>query len=127
MWITTVNGFVSVVEDRDDADILQVRARARADITAMFPTAEVYDLPGADYLHRARVPRQQVADALHAAVMAIDYDSHFKDVALETSPPNDWRYDAYYDTWSAMAQMQDVAPYSTQPRTSSRRFWEDKL
>ncbi len=124
MWIVSINGFVSVVEDRDDPALLQVRARVPEDITATSPGAEVFIVPGADYRYRARVNRSEVADALRDAVLNIDYTSHFKDVMLATAPPNDERMDAMYDTWTAMAQMQDYAPYSTTPRPVRRR-WED--
>lgn len=125
MWIVTTSGFVSLVEDRADSGILQVRSRVAEDITAMFPTAEVMTIPGADYLHRARVDRREVANRLAAAVMGIDYTSHFKDVALERSPGSAERYAAYYGTWSAMARMQDYAPYSTTPRADEPRWWEE--
>lgn len=127
MWLTTTEGFISMVEDRNDPAMLQVRARTPEDITANFPEADVLTMPGADYRYRARVNRQDVADRLAAAVMAIDYDSHFKDVALERSPANGQRYAAYYGTWSAMARMQDYAPYSTTPRATEPRWWEDQF
>lgn len=125
MWITTTEGFISIVRDRKDQSVLQVRARMPEDITANFPGAEVFVMAGADYRYRARVNRHEVADRLAAAVLAIDYDSHFKDVALERSPVNAERYSAYYGTWSAMARMQDYAPYSTTPRPEQPRWWEE--
>jgi hypothetical protein len=126
MWITTTQGFVSIVEDRDNRELLQIRARVSEDITANFPGAEVLVVPGADYRYRARFNRRRVADQLAAAIMHLDYDSHFKDVALERSPANAERYSAYYGTWSAMARMQDFAPYSTTPRTKQAPWWEDE-
>jgi hypothetical protein len=125
MWITTTGGFVSLVEDREDPGLLQVRARVLEDITANFPGAEVLVVPGADYRYRARVNRQQVADRLAAAVMAIDYPGHFKDVAIQRSPANAERYAAYYGTWAAMARMQDYAPYSAVPRPSQPQWWDE--
>lgn len=126
MWITTTEGFVSLVEDRDDPGVLQVRARVAEDITATFPGAHVVVLNGADYRYRARVNRADVADRLAAAVMALDYDSHFKDVALERSPANPDRYTAYYGTWAAMARMQDYAPYATTPRAAEPQWWDEE-
>ena len=35
MWLMTTRGFYSVVEHRDDADRLLVRARTREDIEAL--------------------------------------------------------------------------------------------
>lgn len=37
MWIFTQHGFLSLVEDRDDASLLQVRAREPENIAARFP------------------------------------------------------------------------------------------
>ena len=125
MWITTTEGFVSLVQDRENPDVLQVRARDAADIVANFPNAEVFVVAGADYRYRARVNRREVADRLAAVVMALDYDSHFKDVALERSPANAQRHSAYYGTWSAMARMQDYPPYSTIPRSEEPSWWEE--
>lgn len=122
MWTTTREGFLSLVQDRADRDVLQVRARVPEDITAMFPAAEVQTVPGADYRYRARVNRLEVANAIHAAIMAIDYDSHFKDVALAaTTDQRPERAAAYYDAWRAFARLQDYAPYSTAPRTGEPR------
>lgn len=124
MWVTTTSGFVSIVQDRDDPAVLQVRARAPEDITATFPGAEVITTPGSDYRYRARVNRREVADVVSDAIMAISYESHFKDVAIAQSPPNHQRFAAYYACWSALAEMQDFAPYSTVPRPPRDR-WED--
>lgn len=116
MWIATVNGFLSIVQDRHDANLLQVRARVAQDITANFPTAEVFVQEGADYRYRARISRSEVAETLARAVADLDYESHFKDIALERSPANSHRRAAYYGTWNSMARMQDYAPYSNAPR-----------
>lgn len=40
-------------------------------------------------------------------------------------PPNPERLNAMYDTWTAMARMQDYAPYSTVPRDQEPRWWDD--
>lgn len=125
VWLMCDRGFVSLVEDRDDKDVLQVRARVREDILGLFPTAKVLDQPGGDYQFRARVNRAEVANVLADKVMTLDYDSHAKDVALERSEPNPARYRAYYATWSAMAEMQPCPPYSTTPRPPAARWWED--
>ena len=126
MWLMTETGFVSLVEDRDDHGLLQVRGRAAADIIATFAGARVFTCPGADYRHRARVNRREVADTIRDAIMAISYESHFKDVALETSPPNAERFRAYYSCWEALAAMQDFAPYSTVPRPPRTRWGDDQ-
>lgn len=125
MWLVTTEGFVSIVEDRDDPSMLQVRARMPEDISGNFPGAAVLVVAGADYRYRARVNRQEVADRLAAAAMAIDYTSHFKDVALERSAGSAERYGAYFGTWAAMARLQSHAPYSLTPRPAEPEWWED--
>jgi hypothetical protein len=112
MWLLLDTGFVSIVQHRDDPDLLLVRARVEDDITAVFgPDIAVQERHGADYLYGAVIPRTRVADVLASKVMALDYDSHVKDIAIQRSAPADGRSAAYYDTWSAMAQMQSIPPY----------------
>ena len=124
MWIFSEKGFVSLVQDRDDASKLQVRARVADDITDTFPSAELFTADGADYRYRARIDRREVADVMHRAVMDIKYDSHFKDVAIEASThPGRWR--AYYGVWTALAELQDYKPYSSVPRALEPGWDED--
>lgn len=124
MWIMTTTGFVSLVADRDDATKLQVRARIADDITDTFPNAEVFVADGADYRYRAVLDRHEVAQRLANAVLDIDYDSHFKDVAIEASA-HPGRTRAYYGVWTALADLQDYAPYSRVPREAER--WCDDV
>lgn len=116
MWLVTDRGFVSVVQHRDDPTVMQVRARLKEDLLALFPDAKVQEIIGADYLYRADVSRAEVAQAAFQAVMNIDYTSHFKDEALKRSTPNPSRSSAYYATWTAMGRMQPIAPYWTPER-----------
>lgn len=125
MWIFTDKGYVSLVVDKHDSDMLQVRARVKEDITRNFPGADVYAHDGADYRYRARVKRAEVALVMAQQVMDMDYTGHFKDVALRRtgegvvgvgSPGTTSRHTAYYAVWSAMGKLQDYAPYSKYPR-----------
>lgn len=117
MWAITDRGFVSLVEDRDDGDMLHVRARVKADITALFEGAEVLTTHGADYRWRAIIPRERVAKRLHDAVMEIRYTSHFKDVAVTRSAGDQRRrHAAYYQCWEALAELSPYAPYALTPR-----------
>lgn len=112
MWILLDKGFISMVQHRDDPALLLVRARVKADISNVFgDDVEVVADPAADYLYRAVVPRERVAGTLREAVLAIDYDSHVKEVAVERSAPAPGRYEAYLGTWSAMSRMQPTPPY----------------
>lgn len=116
IWIFTDRGFVSLVVDKRDPDMLQVRARLASDITDNFPDAEVYTRDGADYRYRARIKKSVVAVALAQKILDMDYLGHFKDVALRRSEPATGRSTAYYAVWGAMGKLQDYAPYSRVPR-----------
>jgi hypothetical protein len=62
MWVFVREGYVSIVEDRLNPDILIVRARIKGDIEAVWPDAEVIHTPVlADYAFRARLKREEVA------------------------------------------------------------------
>ena len=123
MWLVTTKGFLSLVQDRHDSDILQVRARIREDITAHFPGAKIIVAHGGDYRYRARISKAQVAVKLAELVLNdLHYTGHFKDVALAKGPNNASRRKAYYATWSAMAGMQDYAPYAKSPRSLGTTF-----
>ena len=113
MWIMLDKGFISMVQHKDDPDLMLVRARVGADLANVFgDDIDIVEDPSADYLYRAVVTRQRVAETLRDAVLALDgYTSHAKDVALERSAPNQHRHDAYYGTWEAMAGMQPTRPY----------------
>ena len=70
--------------------------------------------------------RREVADVVRDAIMRLTYVSHFKDVAIASSPPNAERCGAYYSVWSALARMQDYEPYSTVPRPPRTRWGDDQ-
>ena len=120
MWIMLDTGFISIVEHNDNPDVLLVRARVREDIALTFgDDIEIEEMPGADYLYRASVDREEVAELIWHKVMSLDYTSHAKDVALKRSSPAEGRRAAYYDTWSAMGRMQPIPPYQ---KTAARPF-----
>lgn len=121
MWIFTDQGYISMVVDKRDSTMLQVRARVPEDITRNFPGAVVYTIDGADYRYRSRIKRSEVAIALAEQVMNMDYIGHFKDVALRKSTPSAGRHDAYYAVWTAMGKLQDYAPYSKLSRVEAAK------
>lgn len=118
MWIISTRGFLSIVEDRKNPAMMQVRARVKSDITDMFPAAYVYASDGADYRYRARISRERVAARLAEYVQnELTYTGHFKDVAIARERTKDpklasKRTTAYYKIWNAMADLQDFRPYS---------------
>jgi hypothetical protein len=102
MWIFLNDSFLSVVADKADpkGDRLLVRARRSGDIEHVFPDAEVFQLVGSDYAHRAWVPRQQVAEVLAARVEAIGYPN-FKNTISDSA-----YHDAAMQVWGAMHRLQ---------------------
>lgn len=112
MWLVLDRGFVSVVQYKYDPSQVLVRSRVREDISNVLgDDVEIVADSAADYLYRAVVGRERLASALLAAVEAVDYTSHFKEVAMNRSAPNPSRTNAYYDTWTAMSRMQPTRPY----------------
>jgi hypothetical protein len=102
MWIFTSKSFISIVQKPGDTDLLTVRARIAGDIEKIFPGAKVEANKGTDYKYRAKVRREEVAQALHNQVMAVNYPN-FKSTVKERK-----RHDAYMGVWSAMYGGQDL-------------------
>lgn len=75
MWIFTNKGMVSVVQKPGDTDLLTVRARVKGDIEKVFPGVKAKAGGGTDYAFRAKVPRADVAKAIHDQIMGINYDN----------------------------------------------------
>jgi hypothetical protein len=100
MWIFTSKSFISIVQKPGDSDMLTVRARIKGDIEQIFPDAKVEANKGTDYKYRAKVPRAEVAQALHDQVMGLNYPN-FKGTVKEKR-----RHDAYMAVWSAMVNTQ---------------------
>ena len=102
MWIFLTDSFLSIVDKGDQThSTLLVRARRSGDIERVFPEAQVIEGAGTDYRYRARIPRDQVADAIAESVRNIAY-GNFKNQVAE----ND-RHDAYFDVWRAMNRFQE--------------------
>jgi len=114
MWICLSESFLSIVDASDEPGTLLVRARRQGDIEAVFPDAKVVQSPGRDYLYRAGVKREAVAAALAEQVMKLAYPNFKNSV-------RDSHLHARYSTiWSAMASLQEYAPYHTTPRQGFR-------
>lgn len=103
MWLMTTRGFYSVVEHRDDADRLLVRARCKADIDALadLVQAEPVWLQHADYAWRIEVTRAAWAEAMQTLVAEIAYPN-FKDAV-----PDPAHHDAYMGVWGVMRALDD--------------------
>src|SRR4051812_40829442 len=99
MWLSLSDSFLSIVALKgpaaDPAQLL-VRARVAGDIERLFPTTVVTHTPNHDYAYRSTLPRTVVANALAAAVEAINY-TNFKNSVADQA-----RHDAYLVCWEAM-------------------------
>ena len=100
MWIMTKTGFISIVQKPDDKTTLTVRARVKGQIESIFPKAKVTSGQGTDYLYRAKVLRDDVAHAMFAQVMDINY-GNFKGAVKDNE-----LHDAYMGCWSVMMRYQ---------------------
>lgn len=98
MWVFLNDSFVSVVEHRDEKDVLLVRSRIQGDIEKLVPEATVFEDPSADYRYRALVPRELFQEAMSRAVDKVDYPN-FKGSVSDAR-----RHQAYMNVWSAMAR-----------------------
>lgn len=96
MWLMTNKTFVSIVEHRDDPNLLCVRGRFKGDVDRFLGKACETETPGADYRFRAVAPRDEVSSALLISALGIDYPN-FKDSVREK-----WRHDAYLEVWGVM-------------------------
>ena len=114
MWLCMNDAFLSVIEPVPGSPVLRVRARRKGDIERVFPGAEVERTPGRDYLYRAHIDREVVAEVMADHIRGINY-SNFKN-----SVRNHRLHDAYAAVWGIMARFQELAPYSTSRRQSQR-------
>ena len=107
MWLMTNFGFFSIVQKKDD-DILTVMARARSDLETLkeryIPTlGHILKGEGTDYQYRARVSREDMAEALGKIIMDIDY-SNFKVSVAEKQGRK--RSRIYEEVWGALLNLQ---------------------
>ena len=100
MWVFTKTGFISIVQHREQVDLMIVRARCAAHLQSLFPGTEVLETKNADYRFRAFVHRDVVRDALTAVIDALDY-SNFKDSIADAQ-----YHDAAMRVWEVMHVIQ---------------------
>lgn len=100
MWIFLNDAFLSIVDKGGDGSTLLVRARRSGDIERVFPSAAVQTTPHNDYRFRARIDREEVAEALAQSVREITYGN------FKGSVKDHRRHDAYMDVWQAMYRFQ---------------------
>ena len=103
MWLMTTRGFYSVVEHRDDADRLIVRARCRGDIEALagLVSGMPVELASADYAWRVEVTRSEWQAAMQVLVGEIAYPN-FKSAIVDRD-----HHEAYMRVWSVLLALDD--------------------
>lgn len=92
MWVFTTKGLLSIVEHKEDSNMLCVRARRREHLVEHFPLREFQYTPYGDYHWRMVLPREEVVKFLIKAVYDIRYPN-FKDasdVSLQTTYARVW-------------------------------------
>ena len=115
MWIGLNDGWLSIVENRNDEDSLLVRTRALADLTNTFPHCDWFEDEDADYRYRAYIERGEVAKQISDRVLNIDYDNFKASVEsghLSALYNNLWRsvYMHYYEL-RVMMGVEDARRY----------------
>lgn len=113
MWIMTTEGFYSVVEHRQDQDLLLVRSRARVDLEnalreldgTLSGDTTITNDRRADYPWRMIVQREDWALAVARMTHAIDYDN-FKSAVARTGAGGYKRSGIYHRVWSVLTSME---------------------
>lgn len=106
MWLILNNSFVSIVEHRDDPNLLVVRGRFKGDVerflNPMPAGLNVIEAvtPDADYRFRVVVERGDVAHALTRAVQCVRYPNFKDSIKLA------WRKALASRVWSMFHQAQ---------------------
>lgn len=116
MWVCLSSAFLSIVDASTEPGTLLVRARREGDIEQVFPGANVVSVVGRDYLFRAAVPRQTVAQALADHVMNNLTYPNFKGSVRDRNLAN-----AYHDIWHVMEALQPIPAYGHAERAGFRK------
>ena len=111
MWIFNQDGFFSVVQHRDDPEMLMIKARNRAHLERVaawtranfMPNLEIVELEESDYIVRANISKIRWAQYLTQRTMELDYDS-VKEPIMERTDPELGH--AMFDVWDRMMRYQ---------------------
>jgi hypothetical protein len=76
MWIFLKEGFLSVVQVRDDESYLLIRARDRKHLQAIgVPDKEIYVIEGSDYQYRHKIHKTTFGVLMVGKIDGINYPS----------------------------------------------------
>lgn len=122
MWCFTSFGFFSVIQHRNDPDLLLVRARVRSDLEQLrqyLPNmGDITDSPDADYPYRALAWKADYAEAMRRAIMDIDY-TNFKNGVTRTQ--GHARHDLYMRVWGVMRNAEQTLQRMDRAAVETRR------
>ncbi len=90
----------SIVEDRDDSDLLLVRARRKGDIEMVFSVTNVVESDDSDYRFRIWLSRHDVKKVMANEIDRIDYDN------FKNSVEDEELHDAYTKVWGVFYRIQ---------------------
>jgi hypothetical protein len=109
MWLALVEGFFSVVEHKDDATKVVVRARVRDDLVALrrwVPSlGRIYALKGRDYPFRCFVSKAEFARGLATAVTEGLTYKNFKTAASARYPR---RAEVLAKAWAVFRRLEEI-------------------
>lgn len=110
MWLQTTDGFFSVVEHRDNDELVLIRARTREDLENLtrydaegFDDEHIIEDLAADYQWRLIAPRAAWLEVLTKLTNEIDYDN-FKDAVKKKQGPE--RASLYMSIWTILRRLQ---------------------
>ena len=110
MWLQTTDGFFSVVEHRDNDELVLIRARTREDLENLtrydaegFDDEHIIEDLAADYQWRLIAPRAAWLEVLTKLTNEIDYDN-FKDAVKKKQGPE--RASLYMNIWTILRRLQ---------------------
>ena len=117
MWLFTVGGFLSAVEERrgEHRGEIVVRAREASALEALREVAptltETVIYSDTDYRYRAWLGREEWAQALAELGRRVDYPN-YKSAVLARQGPTPFE-EALHEVWSAMGRTQPGGPYGS--------------
>ena len=108
MWLFTQHGMVSVVQHREDPNMLLVRSREPGVLRELFKGTEtrIHKLPKADYRYRAMVDRDGFWDVMIRQINQINYPN-FKNHLLNEKKVDMNTYRAYEEGYYAAAFLEN--------------------
>ena len=117
MWLITTRGFFSVVQHRDDEEMVLIRARALEDLESLCELADmvlddaaksgfsddaVIEMDDADYRYRLIADAEAWAEVVGALTAEITYPN-FKSAVTKRDPD---RAHVYMEVWDTLLDIQ---------------------